>query len=217
MPHEDFTSVLQVKTINAIVVVDHSDRGSDFLFVSNTPLEASELDDREYNQCDPVLQHCKHSTRPIVWNQNTYTEAGLGWRWEWQARFGFHSGVALALHLPQKRHFFFGIDCDQPLPSDSREVARMTAELSLFTVYAQDVALKVLLPPEPEVDPPKLTRRELEGLMWTMEGKTAWEVGKILSISEQTAVRHLVNAARKLDCINKHQAVVKAMRLGLIR
>ena len=60
----------------------------------------------------------------------------------------------------------------------------MASELSLFVVYAQDVAMKVLLPPQPEVDLTKPTARELECLKWTMEGKTAWEVGQILSISE---------------------------------
>ena len=62
-----------------------------------------------------------------------------------------------------------------------------------------------------------LTPRELEALRWTIDGKTAWEIGRILSISEQTAVRHLNNATPKLECVNKHHAVVKAMRLGLVQ
>ena len=36
-------------------------------------------------------------------------------------------------------------------------------------------------------------------------------------ISAQTATRHLTNATRKLNCVNKYHAVVKAMRLGLVR
>lgn len=63
---------------------------------------------------------------------------------------------------------------------------------------------------------PLLTPRERECLRWTMDGKTAWEVARILGISEQTAARHLSRAIRKLDCVNKHQAVLKALRLGLI-
>ena len=63
---------------------------------------------------------------------------------------------------------------------------------------------------------PGLTPRELEALRWTMEGKTAWEVGQILSITERTAVLHLQNAMRKLGATSKHQAVLKALRLGLI-
>ena len=57
---------------------------------------------------------------------------------------------------------------------------------------------------------------ELEALRWTMEGKTAWEVGTILGISERTAVLHVNNAMHKLGCASKHQAVLKALRLGLI-
>ena len=50
-----------------------------------------------------------------------------------------------------------------------------------------------------------------------MEGKTAWELGNILGISEQTAARHVNNATQKLGCVNKIQAVVKALRMGVIR
>jgi DNA-binding CsgD family transcriptional regulator len=49
-----------------------------------------------------------------------------------------------------------------------------------------------------------------------MEGKTAWEVGAIMNIAERTAVLHLQNSMHKLDCVNKHQAVLKALRLGLL-
>lgn len=62
----------------------------------------------------------------------------------------------------------------------------------------------------------RLSPRELEALRWTMAGKTAWEVGVILGISEQTVVRHLGHAAQKLGCVNKVQAVVRALQLGLI-
>jgi DNA-binding CsgD family transcriptional regulator len=61
-----------------------------------------------------------------------------------------------------------------------------------------------------------LTPRELEALRWTMEGKTAWEVGALMDITERTANLHLNSATHKLDCVNKHQAVLKALRLGLI-
>ena len=77
--------------------------------------------------------------------------------------------------------------------------------------------MRALLPSVDEDKVLKLTERELECLRWTMDGKTAWEVGRILGISEQTAVRHLTNLSAKLGCVNKHQAVVKALRLGLLR
>ena len=166
---------------------------------------------------DPVTQHCKRNSVPIIWNQDTYTTVGQGQKWEEQAHFGYRTGIALALHLPEGRHFFIAVDRDQPLPGSSAEVTRMVADLQLFAVHAQDAALRVLLPPSPQADIPNLTPRELEGLRWTMEGKTAWELGNILGISERTAVLHVNNATHKLGCVNKHQAVLKALRLGLIR
>ena len=39
----------------------------------------------------------------------------------------------------------------------------------------------------------------------------------LLGITERTASLHVNNAAHKLGCVNKHQAVLKALRLGLLR
>ena len=102
------------------------------------------------------------------------------------------------------------------LPNNPGELQRVVADLQLFAVHAQDAALRLLLPTALQPERPSLTPRELEALRWTMEGKTAWEVGTILGISERTAVLHVSNAMHKLGCINKHQAVLKALRLGLI-
>lgn len=213
-----FTRRLGFETVTAMAVVDHFRGEPEFLWVDNTPPAYREsFENFEDSRRDPVMQHCKRASVPIIWNQDTYTAAGQGPMWEGQARFGYCTGIALALHLPEGRHFFMGVDRDQALPANSMEVTRMVADLQLFAVHAQDAALRVLLPQSPQPDVPNLTPRELESLRWTMEGKTAWEVGNILGISERTAVLHVNNATHKLGCINKHQAVLKALRLGLIR
>jgi DNA-binding CsgD family transcriptional regulator len=213
-----FTRRLGFETVNATAVVDHFRAESEFVWVDNSPAAYRELFENVENaRRDPVTQHCKRNSVPIIWNQETYTSVGQGQKWEEQAQFGYRTGIALALHLPEGRHFFIAVDRDQPLPPSPAEVTRMVADLQLFAVHAQDAALRVLLPPPPQLDVPNLTPRELEGLRWTMEGKTAWELGNILGISERTAVLHVNNATHKLGCINKHQAVLKALRLGLIR
>ena len=81
---------------------------------------------------------------PIIWDQSTYAESGVGEMWEVQARFGYCSGIAMALHLPDGRHFFLGVDRDKPRPARHREVTRMVADLQLFAVHAQDAALRIL-------------------------------------------------------------------------
>lgn len=212
-----FARQLGFDTVSAMAVVDHGLGRSDFVLIDNAPEGYNDaFHDVPSMRRDPVMQHCRRHTVPIVWNQDTYTSQGLGDLWEEQARFGYCTGIAMALHLPQGRHFALGVERDRPLPADRGELTRIVADLQLFAVHAQDAAMRVLAPDLAIADLPALTPRELEVLRWTMEGKTAWEVGTILGITERTAVLHVNNAMHKLQCSSKHQAVLKALRLGLI-
>lgn len=212
-----FTRRLGFEKVSAMTVIDHGLGKSDFINVDNTPSEfVDTFADPDSGRRDPVMQHCKRQSVPIIWDQTTYLSHNAGDLWEAQARFGYCTGIAMALHLPGGKHFMLGVDRDQPLPEDPGELQRVVADLQLFAVHAQDAALRLLAPAAVQADQPQLTPRELEALRWTMEGKTAWEVGAILGISERTAVLHVNNAMHKLGCVNKHQAVLKALRLGLI-
>ncbi len=213
-----FTKKLGFDTMSAITVVDHPVGDTEFLAIDNAPEAFRDvIEDAAATRLDPVMQHCKRHSVPIIWDQNTYISAGQADKWEAQARFGYSTGICLALHMPEGRHFVLGVDRDQPLPTDRAEVTRLVADLQLFAVHAQDAAMRVLVPQSLQPERPKLTPRELDSLRWTMDGKTAWEVGGIMGIAERTAVLHVNNAMHKLGCVNKHQAVLKALRLGLIR
>jgi DNA-binding CsgD family transcriptional regulator len=212
-----FANGLGFQTVSAMTVVDHGLGNSEFIVVDNTPEAYTEqFADPTIGRRDPVMQHCRRESLPIIWTQDTYVDRGQGELWEQMASFGYRTGIALALHLPEGRHFQLGVDRDQPLPADARELQRIVADLQLFAVHAQEAALRLFLPSTLRAERPALTPRELEALRWTMEGKTAWEVGAILGITERTAVLHVNNAMHKLGCVNKHQAVLKALRLGLI-
>ena len=60
---------------------------------------------------------------------------------------------------------------------------------------------------------PMLTARERECLRWASLGKTTWEIGRLVDISEHTARFHLRNACTKLSATNRQQAVAKAIQL----
>ena len=67
--------------------------------------------------------------------------------------------------------------------------------------------------PQPGVH---LTEREKEVLTWVGRGKTSSEIAVILAVSERTVNFHCDQAMRRLDVINRTQAVVKALATGLI-
>jgi len=61
-----------------------------------------------------------------------------------------------------------------------------------------------------------LSERERDCLRWIALGKTSWETGHILGLSQHTINFHVRNACAKLGVDNRLAAVAMALRLGLI-
>lgn len=143
-------------------------------------------------------------------------EAGAAARWEQQASFGYKTGIAVSTFLPEGKQFMIRFDRDERLPTDKDELAHMLATLQLAAAHAQQAALRLLVPPAPEISPPELTRRELEILEWKSAGKTAAETAQILCISRHTVTIHARALLAKLNATSKHQAVLTALKHRLI-
>jgi LuxR family quorum sensing-dependent transcriptional regulator len=85
--------------------------------------------------------------------------------------------------------------------------------LHLASVYFSGVAKDLAeLPAEPQRC--LLTARQLECLRWVMDGKSDWEIGEILGISEHTAHNHVEAAKRVLEVGTRAQAFMQALRRG---
>lgn len=204
--------------ISGALVVEHAAGKVSTFHLGNTP-EAfqSTFASSNIGKRDPVMRRLKRLSAPFVYDQAMYVNEEAGDLWEMQARFGYKTGIAMALHLPGGKHFVMGVDRDQPLPDDDVVVTRMMADLQLLAVHAQETAVRLLTPQTADtLYAPTLTERELEILKWTAEGKSAWAVGQILSISEHAVKYHVKKILVKLGSGSKHQAAAKAKALGLI-
>ena len=62
----------------------------------------------------------------------------------------------------------------------------------------------------------KLTKREIQVLTLSLEGRSYRQVANVLCISPKTVSFHLDNIYEKLHVKNLLQAIVRAIRLGLI-
>jgi len=91
-----------------------------------------------------------------------------------------------------------------PLERHIREVAMILHKRALAAVGASDPV-------------PLLSRREIECLNWTAQGKDASSIAEILNISEHTVRDYLKFARTKLGCATIAQAVYEATRLNLIK
>jgi hypothetical protein len=178
----EFADRMGFPLISAILVIDRPSKQPQFISIGNIPTayEASYYDP-ELSRNSPVLARLKHLSHPFTYDQSMFVDHGVGHQWEHQAAFGFKCGVAMAMHLQNGRHFLLGVDREEALPQDDYQLTRIMADLQLLGAFAQETAVRILTPTAHGVEKlPSLTNRELEVMKWTMEGKTAWEVGVIL-------------------------------------
>lgn len=182
---------------------------------ANTWIERAARVPRSLYERDPVFAHLDMSPVPIVWNRDQYNAAGVGEIWEESSAAGISSGIAVAVECSRNIVLNIGLsrhDADRICGDES---VLLRAHMSLFAACVKARAMDIVMP-EIRLLMPRLTGRELDVLKWTREGKTAWELGKILGISNGTANFHLQNAQRKLASTDKHQAVLRALELQLI-
>jgi DNA-binding CsgD family transcriptional regulator len=213
-----FAEAMGFPLVSAILVVDRPAAPSRFISVGNIPdAYKASYGDPELSRKSPVLTRLKNLSHPFTYDQSMYVHDGVGHLWEHQAAYGYKTGIAMAMHMDNGRHFLLGVDRDEALPSEDLALTRLMADLQLLGAFAQETAVRLLTPPsESEEELPLLTQRELEILKWTSAGKGAAVIGEILGIHRGTVNFHLQAVSRKLAVSSKHAAVSKAIRLGLI-
>ena len=174
---------------------------------------ATDMDDARR---DPVLAALAAPARPFVYRQQTYVDAGMGDVWEEQAAFGYANGIAMKLQLDAQRALIIGVDSGEALTREDNQLFSLITGLQLIATNAAAAADHIFKLPVAESTMPTLTPKELEVMRWTLHGKTAWEVGVIMSWSENTVRFHTTNVTRKLGVSSKHQAALKCKLAGLI-
>ncbi|CBJ36393.1 Transcriptional activator protein solR [Ralstonia solanacearum CMR15] len=164
-------------------------------------------------EVDPTVRAGASSSDLIVWPVSIRDEAARLWS---DARdFGLNVGVARSSWTA---HGAFGLltlarGAD---PLSAAELEQLSATTNWLANLAHALMSPFLMPKLVPESSAALTAREREVLCWTGEGKTAYEIGQILRISERTVNFHVNNVLLKLAATNKVQAVVKAIAIGLI-
>ena len=123
--------------------------------------------------------------------------------------FGMGSSLAFAIHDSELAHYLF-VFSGERAELDRQEMASFFFDcLELLDNCSSRIAQK---------DGPreKLSAREIECLRWSAAGKSSDKIAIILSISSHTVVSYLKSAMRKLDSVNRMQAVARACRFRLL-
>ncbi|WP_084801136.1 autoinducer binding domain-containing protein [Bradyrhizobium sp. Tv2a-2] len=172
--------------------------------------------ERKYRVIDPVVRRAPMLSRPFLWDQ-------LGAQYQLQRGeqrvldeakdAGLKHGISIPLFGPSGQLSVMSF-------ASSSEDADPQNRMSRLSVLAWNfhVAFAEIAPPSESACDGKirLSEREKECLRWGAEGKSSWEIGMILKVSENTVNFHVKNAIQTLDASNRTHAIVKAIRLNLI-
>ena len=165
-----------------------------------------------YLACDPTVKHGLTSMRPLLWSETKELAPEF---WEDADSFGLRVGFAQSLW---DRHG----NC--PMLSLSRgrmefsqsELALKLPQLSWLALIAHTGMVKHIIPAETMNAPAALSRRETEILQLVSTGLTSQQIADRLRVTKATIDRHMEAVRSKLHAENKVDAVVKAIRWGLI-
>ncbi|OJT96348.1 MAG: LuxR family transcriptional regulator [Rhizobium sp. 63-7] len=125
-------------------------------------------------------------------------------------RFGLVRGAYFPVHDPAGGRGAISLGGDREAISFEEELL-----LHLICVHVYGRLAEIRYQDIKSTD--SLTEREIDCLNWTAAGKTSAEIAEILGLSEHTVNHYLNRAAKKLDTVNRTQAVAKALRLGMIK
>ena len=171
-----------------------------------------------YSDVDPTFQAATGTILPFSWRDiSLRNDLSNGQRRVFdEARdFGLTAGATVPIHGPDSGLSTLNVSASGN-PSAFDEAYQAHRQDLLWIAAQTHEAFLRLSEDVPDHDRVRLTDRERDCLLWTARGKTAWEVGQILTISEETVLFHLKNATRKLGVFSKHHAVVKAVMRGHI-
>lgn len=165
------------------------------------------------DELDPVTTHCHGSMLPFVWSKAAYDKAPK--RWRALQHEGLRHGWSQSFHREE-----LGVCSTLSLarsdgPVNPIELYEHFGCLFYITSHMTELFAQSL-PKRALTRQPHLSPRELEVVQLSAQGKTAYEISKILSLSERTVNYHVQHLMEKFKVCNKISAVIAAARAGYI-
>lgn len=201
--------------LSNFVIYQKAFSGSEYT-ASNYPVAWTEKYTREgYADIDPVFKLIRRNQRGFRWTEDlldqqltlTTKERSM---FEDAKSFGLAEGYTFVFH-GFGSHITFVSFCTDKTTAEP-EVMRTASVIA----DAAHHRFGELQREAREEDGLVLTKREKECMYWAIQGKTDWEIGRILSIKQSTVHSHLENAKDKLGVANRVQAVIKCMDYGIV-
>lgn len=177
----------------------------------------STYDNQGLGYVDPTVTHCLKSNIPLLWTPECFAKPDQKNMYEEATGYGLRSGIIFPIHGPNGEFGMMSFVSEYLTnPTTQKDMMQSMPALAIIRDYVFESSKKFLNYHTPETQI-ALTPRESEVIHWSVAGKSSWEISKILSCSESTINFHLSNIRQKFNVNTKQQAIIKALKLGLIQ
>ncbi len=125
-------------------------------------------------------------------------------------RAGIGDGYTVPAHIPGETNGLatFAVETRHPLPDHRLSMAQLTG------TFAYEAARRLRRQTETVLEPVRLTPRQIDCVLLIAKGKTDWEIGRILGLSEDTVTEHVDAARARYGVARRSQLVVRALHDG---
>jgi DNA-binding CsgD family transcriptional regulator len=171
-----------------------------------------------YIRIDPIVDHCfcQNSNVPLLWTEAVFDTPERKAFWEHAQAHGVASGLSVPIRGSRGEvALFSAANPEQGLDAIDHQVHTAGTMYLLGSYVHEAIRHLVYAPEQIDIHSPELTPRETECLKWWVAGKSAWEIGQILSLSERTIRFHLDNVKRKFGANGKTGVIAKALQLRI--
>lgn len=202
------TAVYELSTV-AYVAVNRPGTMGRNRYVSATYNEnwINRYNEQNYWQLDPVLKQGFSSILPVDWGKFEVTKSPLRRFFGEAVEFGVgRHGLSFPVRGRYGEKGLLSISSNMRLGQWIRLMPSWVRDFPVLAYHIHQMVLRAEGHREPKI---KLSPRELECLKWSAAGKSAAEIGIILSLSEKTVRFYQDLARRKLDAKNLTHAVAK--------
>lgn len=163
---------------------------------------------KDYRLHDPLMRLSHESTSAFSWSMADWEGLLTGKQKDWR-NDNVSAGLCGGLIIPDRRDGHLKIISLSGTPG----TLDRDDQKALYYAGLETLARMHELGLHGDDCPfPPLSPRERECLHWLAAGKSDWEAGQILSISEKTVATHIDRMKHKLGVATRAQAIVVALR-----
>jgi LuxR family quorum-sensing system transcriptional regulator CciR len=174
------------------------------------------FEEEKLGRCDPVHRASQLTSIGFAWSQLPrmiqLTARDLRVLDHARSR-GIGDGFTVPAHVPGEVNgsCSFATAAGRFLEEEHLAVAQLVG------AFAFEAARKLARMRDPELaDPPRLTDRQRDCVVWAARGKTDWEIARILGVSHDTVIEHLRHARERYGVGKRAQLTVHALFDGTI-